>query len=482
MNIQERLTSWLRFFFFLSRNTLSMIGVVLVSSTSVTLIFFWVAESLTHRTLPAYVGILFFLVLPGLFVIGLLLIPTGMFLFRHKLRAEGHLPESYPQIDLGDRLVRRSVNIVVSLSFVNIFIFGTASYKGVEYMETTQFCGQACHVVMDPEFTAYQNSPHQRVACVQCHIGPGADWFVRSKLSGTRQVFAVMFNTFPRPIPSPVHNLRPARETCEQCHWPEKFSGDKFLVRTKYTDDEKNTPQTTVLVLKLGGITWQGRVGIHGRHLDVNPRISYISTDARRQVIPKVIYRDDDGKTIEFESGDVQPKPEELAKGEHRVMDCVDCHNRPTHAFDLPERAVDKAMSTGLISTDLPFMKKKAVEVLRTEYPDRETGRQRIAASLTEFYKTSYPQVYQQHRAVVERSVENVQKIYMRNVFPNMKITWGTHPNNIGHEDFLGCFRCHDGSHTSKDGRVIKNDCDTCHTILAMGEEKPKILQDLGMK
>jgi hypothetical protein len=237
-----------------------------------------------------------------------------------------------------------------------------------------------------------------------------------------------------------------------------------------------------VLVLKLGGTTWQGRTGIHGRHLDKVDRIHYVSTDGRRQVIPQVTYVDDDGKTVEFVASDVQPTAEELAKAERRAMDCVDCHNRPTHAFELPERAVDKAMNQGLISADLPFMKKKAVEVLRAEYPDRETARQRIAASLTGFYKASYPQVYQQHRAVVERSVENVQKVYLRNVFPNMKVTWGTHPNNIGHEDFLGCFRCHGGNHTSKDGRSITADCNACHTILAMGEEKPKILQDLGMK
>lgn len=482
MDLQVRITSWLRFAFYLSRNTLSMIGVVLTTSSAITMIMFWAFESVSHKTLPAYIGILFFLILPGFFVIGLMLIPAGMFLFRHKLRAEGHLPETYPRIDLGDAHVRKAIGLIGGLTVANVMIFGTASYRGVEYMESVQFCGEACHSVMAPEFAAYQNSPHQRVACVQCHIGPGADWFVRSKLSGVRQVFAVSLKTYSTPIPSPVHHLRPARETCEQCHWPQKFTGDKLVVRTKYSDDEKNTPQTTVLVLKIGGITWQGRTGIHGRHLDEIERISYVSTDGRRQVIPVVTYIDDDKKTVEYVSQDVQPKPEELAKGEHRKMDCVDCHNRPTHAFELPERAVDSAMSQGRISPSLPFIKKKAVEVLRTEYPDRETARQRIEAGLTEYYKTSYPEVYQKHRALIQDAVTNVQNIFLRNVFPSMKLTWGTHPNNIGHEDFLGCFRCHDGNHTSKDGRVIKNDCDSCHQILAMGEEKPKVLSDLGLK
>jgi nitrate/TMAO reductase-like tetraheme cytochrome c subunit len=459
-----------------------MAGAVLTTSSAVTMILFWAFEVVAGGHVHPYVGIIFFLVLPGFFVLGLLLIPIGILVRRRALRRRGELPDIYPQIDLREPTLRRGAGIVLGLTVINVGLLGTASYRGVEYMESVQFCGQTCHEVMEPEFSAYQNSPHQRVACVQCHIGPGAPWFVRSKLSGLRQVYAVTFNTFSRPVPSPVHHLRPARETCEQCHWPQKFSGDKFVVRTKYADDERNTPQVTVLVLKIGGITHQGAVGIHGRHLDENSRISYVSTDGRRQVIPIVTYRDDQGQMVEYVSSDVQPTPEELQKAERREMDCIDCHNRPTHAFELPERAVDKLMAEGRISPELPYIKKKAVEVLRAEYPDRETAKQRIAAALTEFYKSSYPEIYQKHRAVVETAVTNVQNIYLRNVFPNMKVTWGTHPNNIGHEDFLGCFRCHDGNHASKDGRVIRADCDSCHTILAMGEEKPKILQDLGIK
>jgi hypothetical protein len=349
-------------------------------------------------------------------------------------------------------------------------------------MDSVQFCGQTCHTVMQPEFTAYRDSPHSRVACVQCHIGTGASWFVRSKLSGARQVFAVTFHTYSRPIPSPVQQLRPARETCEQCHWPQRFSGDKFLVRTKYTDDEKNTPLTSVLVLKIGGRTWQGLAGIHGRHLDEGQRIRYISTDEHRQVIPRVIYTDSSGKSVEFVSSEVQTTPDQLARGEHHVMDCVDCHNRPTHAFEMPEPAVDKEMAEGRISPLLPFIKKKALEVLRAEYPDRETARERIVSTLADFYRSSYPDIYREHRALVETAAQQVAAIYLRNIFPSMKMIWGTHPNNIGHQDFLGCFRCHDGNHTSADGQTIPNDCNTCHTILAMEDPNPKVLQDLGMR
>ncbi len=486
MGLRNRLALWFRPAVYLGQNPTTLTGAVLTTAAAITMIAFWVFELLSAQPLHPYVGIIIFLMLPGIFVLGLVLMPLGALLRRRSLQAQGLLPEIYPQIDFRLPSLRRAFAWVMFLTFLNVAILGTASYRGVEYMDSVQFCGQTCHTVMAPEFTAYQNSPHQRVACVQCHIGPGAPWFVRAKLSGVRQVFAVTFHTYSRPIPSPVHELRPARETCEQCHWPQKFTGDKFLVRTKYSDDEKNTPVTTVLVLKIGGHSWQGGVGIHGRHLDTDPRggerITYISIDGHRQVIPRVIYNDDSGKTVEFVSSEVTATPEQLARGEHRRMDCMDCHNRPTHAFQMPERAVDLEMSAGRISPELPYIKKKAVELLRVEYPDHETARQRIASSIVEFYRTNYPDAYRDHRGLVETAVQQVAAIYQRNVFPEMKVTWGTHPNNIGHEDFLGCFRCHDGNHTSADGRMIPNDCNTCHTILAMEEQSPKVLAEIGLK
>ena len=415
-------------------------------------------------------------------MLGLLLIPLGIWLRRRSLRVSGKLPGIFPAVDLGLPVVRRTLEYVAAATVLNLLIIGTASYRGVEYMDSVSFCGTTCHRVMDPEYTAYQNSPHSRVACVECHIGPGAGWFVRSKLSGLRQVVAVTFHTYSRPIPSPVKYLRPARETCEQCHWPQRFTGDKFLVNTSYKDDEKNTPQTDVLLLKVGGRTWQGSVGIHGHHLSDNARIRYISTDAERMTIPAVYYTDDSGKTTEFISTDAKPTQQQLDKGDHRVMDCVDCHNRPTHAFDLPENAVDKQMSGGQISTDLPYIRKKAVEVLKVNYPTRDVAQQSIIAEINKFYQTNYPAIYQARRAAVEQAGAEVARIYLRNVFPDMRVTWGTHPNNIGHNDSPGCFRCHDGSHTSADGQTIPNDCSTCHQILASGEENPKILTDLGMK
>jgi NapC/NirT cytochrome c family, N-terminal region len=473
---------WLRLLYYLGQNPISLTGAVLTTSGALTLIAFWFYDFLLPGPPHPYIGILLFLILPGVFVLGLVLIPSGILLRRHRLLVRGELLDFYPAINLREPMVRHGVILVTLLTVVNVIIFGTASYRGVAYMDSTEFCGQTCHTVMIPEFTAYQNSPHSRVNCVECHIGPGAGWFVRSKLSGVRQVFAVTFHTYSQPIHAPVKYLRPARETCEQCHWPQRFTGDKFVTKTTYKDDEKNTPQTTVLLLKVGGRTWQGAVGIHGRHLDQGERIRYISIDDQRQVIPVVYYTDDQGKVVEYVSSDIQATKQQLAAGEHRSMDCVDCHNRPTHAFELPENAVNAQMATGLISPELPYIRKKAAELLKADYPDRDTAGQRIVDGVKTFYHTNYPDVYNARRAVVEQSAESIANIYLRNIFPEMKVTWGVHPNNIGHNDSPGCFRCHDGSHVSKDGQVITNDCTACHNLLAVEEQNPKVLADIGMR
>ncbi|MGA7293270.1 MAG: NapC/NirT family cytochrome c, partial [Terriglobales bacterium] len=402
MTLHERFRDWLQPIYFLGQNPITLTGAVITTSTALTTIAFWFYDFILPGPPHPYVGLLVYLILPGVFVFGLLLIPIGVWFRRRSLRASGELPATFPAIDLGLPVVRRTLEYVAVATMLNLLIVGTASYRGVEYMDSTTFCGKTCHTVMDPEYTAYQNSPHSRVACVECHIGPGAGWFVRSKLSGLRQVFAVTFHTYSRPIPSPVKYLRPARETCEQCHWPQRFTGDKFLVNTSYKDDEKNTPQTDVLLLKVGGRTWQGSVGIHGHHLADNARIRYVSIDAERQVIPVVDYTDDQSKTTEFVSSDIKATKEQLDKGEHRVMDCVDCHNRPTHAFDLPENAVDKQMSLGRISPELPYIKKEAVEVLKVDYPARDVAETRIKEALNDFYRTSYPQIYETRRPLVE--------------------------------------------------------------------------------
>jgi len=478
---KDNFSAWLRPAFYLSHNRLTLAGAILTTTGAFTTIGFWIFEALTPANLHPYAGIIGFLVLPSMFVAGLLLIPLGVFLRRRRLALKGELPSVYPRVDFTEPTLRRAAVIFVVLTSTNISIICFAAYRSIVFMDSSHFCGETCHTVMSPEFAAYKDSPHSRVDCVGCHIGPGANWFVKSKLSGTRQLFAVALKTYSRPIPSPVEHLRPSRETCEQCHWPQKFHGDKFIVRKKFADDEANTPSTTVLVLRLGGTSSNGKIGIHGRHIDDSPRVTYLHTDRQRQSIPRVEWTDETGKRVEFVADDASITPEALAKAERRTMDCMDCHNRPTHAFKLPERAVDEAMAAGKISPEIPWIKKKAVEVLRAEYPTQEAATAGIAAALGDFYKSKYPAVATAKKELVDRSVSSVQAIYTRNVFPEMKLGWGTHPNNIGHEDFPGCFRCHDDNHKAKDGRTITQSCDACHTILAQDESNPKILAELGI-
>jgi nitrate/TMAO reductase-like tetraheme cytochrome c subunit len=369
---------------------------------------------------------------------------------------------------------------VAVVTAANLVIGSQLTYRAVTYMDTDAFCGQACHKVMMPEYTSYLNSSHARVACAECHIGAGASFYVKSKLAGVGQLVAVTFDTYPRPIPHPVENLRPARETCEQCHWPQRFEGNKFFVHTEYASDEQNSATTNVALVKIGGSNFTGGVGIHGAHVGTRGQMEYIALD-HRQTIPQVTYTDSNGKATVFKATDVKVKPEDLAKGERRGMDCMDCHNRPTHAFQLPERALDAAMTQGSISPKLPFIKKEALLALRHDYPDRETAAREISVFLENFYRSGYPQILASNEASLRNAIGAVQSIYARNIFPEMKITWGTYPNNIGHTDFPGCFRCHDGNHTSADGRTISNDCATCHDLVAVGEKNPKILAEIGM-
>ena len=483
MSLGERIRDLTRLAFQLGNNWMTLAGAALTTSSAFVLVWFWFMELTSPRAVHPYVGILLFLILPAIFLVPLVLIPVGILRLRRKRRLSGEAPEPLQAVDFKRPAVRRLLSVVGIATFINISIMGTAGLKGVEYMDSNQFCGLTCHTVMSPEYTAFLDSPHSRVGCAQCHIGHGAPALVRAKISGTRQLFAVAFGTYSRPIPSPVEHLRPARETCEQCHWPQKFTNDKLIVRTKFAEDEANTPATSILLLKIGGHTPNGTTGIHGRHLDAMERISYVTTDARRQEIPKVIYREESGQLIEYVTEAFKSLPKEkLDKATTRKMDCIDCHNRPTHAFQLPDRALDKALAEKRMSTDLPFLKKKALELLKVEYADQKVAAAKIPVALAEYYRTTYPEIYKQKRAQVDTAGEVVKAIYLRNVFPEMKLTWGTHPNNIGHEEAVGCFRCHDGSHTSADGRTIKGDCDTCHTILAQDEKDPKILKDFGMK
>jgi hypothetical protein len=448
--------------FLLPRNPLSLAGAILATTGALLFLIFFTADLLGFLSPNPYLGIVFFMMLPGVFLFGLLLIPIGLWRARRRRRA-GRADFRWPRIDLANERHRTWVFFVFAATLVNIVIVSLASYSGLRYVDSVEFCGQVCHEVMEPEFAAYQDGPHSRVACVRCHIGEGASWFVRSKLAGTRQVLAVMLGTFSRPIPSPVHNLRPARETCEQCHWPEKFHGDKVKVIREYAADETNTEYATTLQIHVGGGSERLEIatGIHW-HMNVANKIEYIAIDDKRQVIPWVKMTDRYGNVRVYQVDGVTP--EELAAGERRTLDCVDCHNRPSHPFDASaDRAVNGALERGEIPLTLPYVKREATAALEEAYPTQTAAFDAIAARLREFYRLEYPEVYMGDRQDVERAVAGAQRLYRRNIFPTMNVTWGTYPNNIGHMDFPGCFRCHDESHTTTDGLTIGQDCTLCH-------------------
>jgi hypothetical protein len=449
----------------LIRSPLSIAGMVLTTISAVVFLVVFIADLLGFHTNP-YLGILFFLILPAFFVLGLILIPLGAWIERRR-RAAGKKPAElqWPRIDLNKPEQRVAAVAIFALTMVNIVIVSLASYRGVEYMDSDQFCGQVCHKVMKPEATAHENGPHARVTCIECHIGAGATWFAKSKLSGTRQVIAVTLNTYSRPIQSPVLNLRPARDTCEQCHWPAKFTGDKIIRIPEYSDDEKNTESVTTLQMRVGGgIDPSGAAtGIHW-HADVANEIDYIATDRQRQVIPYVRVKDRTGEVREYFAEGVTP--DQLAAGERRRMDCMDCHNRPTHQMaPTAEKAVDGAMARAEIPSSLPFVHREATKVLKPIYPSDAAAEAAIAKGLREFYSGSYPSIYATQRQDVEKAVAGTERVYERNVFPEMNVQFGTYPNNVGHIDSPGCFRCHDDNHVTKDGKKISQDCDLCHEI-----------------
>jgi hypothetical protein len=448
------------------RNPLTAAGVVVTTTSALVFLLFFVLESLGlvgHQN--PYLGIIFFIVLPAFFVLGLLMMPLGA--WRERRRRLRGLPATdrlWPRIDLNDGRTRAVVFAVAVLTPVNLLLVSLAAYKGVEAMDSVGFCGQVCHEVMEPQFVAYQNGPHSRVNCVACHIGPGADWFVRSKLSGARQVYAVLLNTHSRPIPSPVHDLRPARETCEQCHWPTQFHGDKLETRYDFAPDETNTETATTLQLRIGGVDVNGRpTGIHW-HVAEQNAIEYVALDRARQQIGYVKLTAPDGQVREYYAEGVTEA--QLAAGERRQMDCVDCHNRPSHIFaPTADRAINTAMGAGAIAKDLPFAKREALAALTAEYADKQDAAMQIERRLTAFYRDQRPDVWNARQPEVMRAVRSVQDMYRRNVFPTMGVTFGSYVNNIGHMDSPGCFRCHDELHKTKAGATISQDCETCHRM-----------------
>jgi len=460
------------FFAALTRHPLSLTGAAIATASAILFLTFFALDLIGFHGHP-YFGILAYLIIPTLFVVGLLLIPLGL---RQATRRRAKAGEEFPVLDFNRADTRNKFLVFLALTVVNVVIVAVASYKTVEVMDTTEFCGQACHSVMAPEYVALQRGAHASVGCVECHIGPGAGWFVKSKLSGSWQVLSVNLDLYPQPIPTPVHNLRPARETCEQCHWPQKFVGDRLKVITKFDDDEANTELKTVLLMRVGGLAGRESQGIHW-HVDPGTSIRYRSDESREDVYEVELTTESGRSERWFAEG--ADEGEGASQGLWRTMDCVDCHNRPSHTFRSQQQEIDAALETGRIARDLPFVRREALRLVSAGYADRAAAEAGIGDGLRAFYAGSYPELARARAADVDAAAQALVEGWGANVFPQMKVDWGTYPNHIGHESSPGCFRCHDDSHATKTGETISQDCDTCHSLLAMEEVEPEILQTL---
>ena len=454
----------------LFRNFISLIGATIVVASLASILFLFLTEVLGTRSKP-YLGIFTYILFPAIMIAGLVIVLVGVLVERRRRHRFGSIEALYPRIDLNDPRRRRSLMTFFVLMFVFLFVSAFGSYRAYEFTDSVTFCGQLCHAVMKPEFVAYQASAHARVKCVECHVGSGAGFYVKSKLSGAYQLYSVTFNKFPRPIPTPVHDLRPAQDTCEQCHWPEKFFGAQLKIFNRYGYDERNTlSQTRMLINTGGGNASSGKVeGIHW-HMNIASEITYISTDEHRQIIPWVRVKDTDGNVTEYKVPDFQMSPADIEKAPKRRVDCVECHNRPAHVYLPPDRAVDEALLAGRLDASLPFLKQQAVAALSNNYATTDEAASVIATSLDEYYRRSYPDVYANKQDSVRNSIAELQRIFQTYFFPEMKVDWRTHPNNIGHFYNLGCFRCHDGKHVSDTGKKIRTTCNICHTVLDQTE------------
>jgi hypothetical protein len=452
----------------LSNNMITWFGLMVVAVSLCLLLTFVLFAVIVPDHNP-YVDVLGYLVLPGVLIGGLILCPIGIFWTRRRRRrsaAEGVISVRFGLVFMGVTF------------FLMLPILGISGYEGYHYTESAQFCTNVCHAVMEPQGTTYAYSPHAKVSCAECHIGAGASPFVKSKLSGLRQVLAVWRESYSKPIPPAITDLRPARETCEQCHWPQKFFGDQLRPVVRFSSDERNTRYEVQMLLKTGGADESlGRS--EGIHMHMLQDVEYVAVDDHMQEIPWVKYTDNTGRTTIFRN-DGEPTSAAPPEGHRRRLDCMDCHNRGAHEFRAPQESVDHLLDAGKIDTSLPFVKREIVNALSGSYTDKPEALAAIAEKLVEFYRTSYPELTDRGNSdMVKNAVQATQQIYSNSMFPGMKVTWKSYPNNIGHLNSPGCFRCHDGRHVNEAGVPISSQCDVCHTFLHRSESGDTFVQDV---
>ncbi|AKC82992.1 hypothetical protein IMCC26134_09770 [Verrucomicrobia bacterium IMCC26134] len=407
-----------------------------------------------------YLGILTYLVAPAFLIAGLIFVFFGAWAQRRwQIKHAATMPDKW-RLDFKNPRQRRTLVLFGSGGVLFLMLSAFGSYETYHYAESTQFCGEVCHKAMSPELTTYKRGAHARVDCVQCHVGSGAQYFIKAKINGTHQLIAYTMDNYKRPIETPIKNLRPAQDTCEKCHWPEKFHGNIDVEYSHFLSDKKNSPYNVRMLMRVNsGLPGSPTGGIHW-HVNPDSRVEYYAADPKRQDIPWM-------RVTNVKEGTARVYRTEAFKGEPdpakiRVMDCMDCHNRPAHSFPTANSSIELAMASGKLSTKLPALKRVAVQAMtQKDITTAAEAQQKIAAFLTLKYPDS-PEL--------PATIAEVQELYAATIFPERKADWTVYPNNIGHKDWLGCFRCHDEKHKTDKGASVKaSDCTSCHIILTQG-------------
>jgi hypothetical protein len=454
-----------------SRNWLTIIGSIIASINLLLILLLFAISSVFDKG-STNLGLFIYIILPGFLVFGLILIPAGMYIERKRLiKSLSHETARLPYIDLNDPAHMNAFIIFTVSTIVILFLTSLGSFKAYHITESVEFCGTLCHKVMEPEHTAYLKSPHANVACVECHVGSGASWYVKSKLSGLHQVYAVIAKNYPRPIETPIHDLRPARETCEKCHWPQKFYARSLWTNKYFLADSSNTEWDIMLQMKTGP-EYSGLGLREGIHWHINPDVSieYISEKDKRENIKYVKYTNrSNGNVTVYRNADNPISDSLLQASSSRTMDCIDCHNRPSHNYNSPSVYFNKAMLTGAISRNIPYFKKAAMDILKEDFTDKDTAYMKIEDSIKNFYKSEHKDYYEQNTSLIDSSVKALETAFSQNTFPYMKVRYDRYPEHIGHLESDGCFRCHNGSFKSDEGKVISRDCNLCHSIVGQG-------------
>jgi len=456
-------------------NWISASGAVLTAGALFSFTFLVWMDFSQHEKNP-YLGILTYIVVPIFLIGGIALTLVGAWMQRrYALKHAGDRPDRW-QLDLGDLRQRRYILTFAAGGVMFLLLSAFGSYQTYHYSESTQFCGEVCHRAMSPELVTYKRGAHARVDCVECHIGSGAEWFVKAKINGTHQLIAYTVDNYKRPIETPIKNLRPAQEICEKCHWPEKFHGNIDVNYAHFASDKKNTAYTARILMHvnvsapgspLGGIHW---------HVNPENQVEYYAADEKRQDIPWMrVTNRKDGTSRVFRTEKFKSDPPAAGI---RVMDCMDCHNRPAHTFPTANDSIEKAMFAGTLSTKLPNIKRVAVQAMTQKDLTTATAPQKIA----DFVRAKYTDA--EYAPELAGSIAKIQEIFATTIFPERKADWRIYPNNIGHKDWPGCFRCHDDKHKTSAGQSVRSsDCASCHTIISQGKgPELEMLSAKGLK